>query len=99
VLIASLARVLPEDFSVFDSGTTKDGLARITIRQVISRAEVLAHVEEILAAAREFRHTARTLVRRLAEKLAVPLDAVWKTLLRTQAPQADALEPHRNYYF
>lgn len=54
----------------------------ITIIKVISQSDVLAHADLIVAAAREFRATARALMTRLAGHLGVPLEAFADPLFR-----------------
>lgn len=74
LVIQQLALQLP-DFTVFDSGGKSGESTWITIKKVIAEQDVLSNAEEILAAMRLFRATARDLMSRLAQQLKVPLEA------------------------
>lgn len=73
-VIDRLAAELP-DWSVFDSGGS--GMSTVTVMKVVCRAEVEAHAEGILDAARVFRSTADRLCRALAEEKGIPPDSLW----------------------
>lgn len=68
-IIESLALALPH-CSVFNAGA-RLGLEHITVLQVISEAEIVAHQDEIVFAAQSFRGLANELMERLSEKFGV----------------------------
>jgi hypothetical protein len=74
LVIQQLALQLP-DFTVFDSGGKSGESTWVTIKKVIAEQDVLSNAEEIVAAMRQFRATARDLMSRLAQQLKVPLEA------------------------
>jgi hypothetical protein len=101
-MIAALSAEL-KDCSVFDAGAL-DGAARISVVQVISEADVLAHAEMLLEAAREFRRLATDLMQRLASKLGVPVteftDHDWEEITGPElSDQRGRLDDEWSYYF
>lgn len=78
-LIRTLKRRLPEFYSVFESGGYSD-LTYVTIMQVVSRPELAALENELIEAARTFRHTAHSLAHRWADYNRVPTSELWEHL-------------------
>lgn len=68
-IIESLALALPH-CHIFDAGA-RLGLEHITVLQVISEREIIAHEDEIVLAAQSFRQLANKLMQRQSDKLNV----------------------------
>lgn len=73
--IEKLAKQLPECFSVFDSGSTKES-TQITLMKVIEKQVVIENMDSFLNAIDRFCATANELITRLAQKLNFPVEEV-----------------------
>jgi len=78
-LIRKLKERLPESYSVFDSGGSSN-LTWITIKEVVSRRELEAIENELIVAARIFRHTACSLAHEWADYNGVQASELWESL-------------------
>jgi hypothetical protein len=73
--IERLSKQLPECFSIFDSGGTKES-TQITVKKVIEERVVIENIDLFLEAIDQFCATANELITRLARRLNFPMEEV-----------------------
>lgn len=73
--IEKLSTQLPERYSIFDSGGTKES-TQITIKRVIEERVVIENIDLFLGAVDRFCTTANELITMLAQKLDFPVEKV-----------------------
>ena len=98
--IERLSRQLPECFSVFDSGGTKES-TQITVKKVIEEQVVVENMDIFLKAIDRFCATANELITRLAQRLNLPMEEVsenWRFQLDSSLTK-EWLDDNWEYWF
>jgi hypothetical protein len=98
--IERLSKQLPECFSVFDSGGTKES-TQITVKKVIEEQVVIENADLFLKVIDQFCATANELITRLAQKLNFPMAEVSKNWIYQLDPSLTKgwLDNNWEYWF